>query len=68
MKLSIAQRLALILALTGVLASGLTGYYAYTNSRNLLVAAAEERMRTQANVLIRQVVEAIDSRSRELVM
>jgi diguanylate cyclase (GGDEF)-like protein len=65
-KLSIALRFGLVLALAGVLASGLTGYYVYTSSRTLLVHAAEERLLTATRVLLRQVTVEIDDTTRIL--
>lgn len=66
MKLSIALRFGLVLVLAGVLASGLTGYYAYSSSRALLVHAAEERLLTATRVLLRQVTVEIDDTTRIL--
>ncbi|MBU0752247.1 MAG: diguanylate cyclase [Gammaproteobacteria bacterium] len=66
MKLGIAQRLGLLLALIGVLASGLTGYYAYNASRDLLVKAAEERLLTATRVLVRQITVALDNTGRHV--
>ena len=40
MKLGIAVKLGLLLAMVGVLASGVTGFYAYQASRSLLVQSA----------------------------
>lgn len=66
MKYSIAWRLGLILATVGVLASGLTGYYAYHASRDLLVKAAEERLLTATRVLQRQVTVAINGTAADV--
>ncbi len=66
MKLSIAQRFALVLAIVGVLAAGLTGYYAYHASRGLLVRAAEERLLTATRVLMRQITVALDDGARNV--
>lgn len=66
MKFGIARRLALLLALTGVLASGFTGYYAYSTSRDLLVQAAEQRLLTATQVLVRQLLVALDNTGRDV--
>lgn len=66
MSFGIARRLALLLALVGVLASGLTGYYAYSASRDLLVKAAEQRLLTATEVLVRQLLVALDTSARDV--
>lgn len=66
MKFSIAQRLALILAAAGILAAGLTGYYAYHASRELLVQAAEDRLLTATRVLMRQITMSLDDSTRDV--
>lgn len=68
MKPGIARRLALILALLGILVSGLTGYYAYAASRDLLVQAAEQRLLTATHVLVRQLQVAFDTVSRDVLL
>ena len=64
MRLGIAQRIAFVLALGGVLASGLTGYYVYSSSRTLLVRAAEDRLLTATRVLLRQMSVEIEDAVR----
>ena len=54
-RFGIAFKLALLLGLLGVLASGLTGYYAYEVSRDLLVASAKNELLTSARVLLRRI-------------
>lgn len=66
MKLGIAWRLGLALAAVGVLAAGLTGYYGYSASRQLLVAAAEERLLTATRVLVRQLAVGLDNTARDV--
>src|SRR5690606_32695447 len=51
MRFGIAAKLACLLALFGVLACGLTGYYSYASSRNLILKAAERDLLTAAQVL-----------------
>ena len=68
MKIGIAWRLGLALALVGVLAAGLTGYYGYSASRQLLVAAAEERLLTATRVLVRQLAVGMDNTARDVLL
>lgn len=68
MKLGIAQRLALALAVVGILAAGLTGYYAYDASRGLLLRAAEERLLTSTRVLVRQVATALQKGGQDVLL
>ncbi|MDM4766504.1 diguanylate cyclase [Pelomonas sp. SE-A7] len=65
MKLGIAWRIGLALAAVGVLAAGLTGYYGYSASRQLLVAAAEERLLTATRVLVRQLSVGLENTARD---
>jgi diguanylate cyclase (GGDEF)-like protein len=51
MKLGIRFRITMLMAALGVLASGLTGYYAYLSSQSLLAAAAQREMLTSARVI-----------------
>lgn len=55
MKLGLAVRLAIPIALIGIAAAALTGYYGYTASREQLTAAAEQRLLTATRVLARQL-------------
>jgi diguanylate cyclase (GGDEF)-like protein len=68
MKLSIAQRFALVLAVVGILAAGLTGYYAHIASRDLLLRAAEDRLLTSTRVLMRQVATALQKGGQDVVL
>ncbi len=68
MKLGIAWRLGVALALFGVLAAGLTGYYAYSASRQLLTAAAEQRLVTATRVLVRQLAVGLDNTARDVLL
>jgi diguanylate cyclase len=65
MKMGIAFRFGLLLSLTGILASGLTGYYAYAASRGLLIKAAEERLLTATRVLSSQLMIGIENTARD---
>lgn len=62
----IAFRFGLLLAFIGVLASGLTGYYAYSASRDLLLKAAETRLMTSAQVLARRITVMLDTVSGDV--
>lgn len=68
MRLSIAWRLALVLAAVGILAAGLTGYYAYHASREQLLRAAEDRLLTSTRVLSRQVVTALQKGGQDVLL
>lgn len=68
MRLSIAWRLGLAVALVGVLAAGLTGYYGYASSRSMLVAGAEERLLTATRVLVRQLAIVLDNTAGDVRM
>ncbi|KAB2926938.1 MAG: diguanylate cyclase [Dechloromonas sp.] len=61
-------RFTLLLALIGVLASGLTGYYAFSTSRSLLVTAAEQRLLTANQVLVRQLLVTLEGVVRDVRM
>lgn len=68
MRIGIAWRLGLALAAVGVLAAGLTGYYGYSASRQLLVAAAEDRLLTATRVLVRQLAVGLDNTARDVLL
>ncbi len=65
MKVGMAPRLALILALLAVLASGLTGYYAYATSRRLLVDSAEKSLMTSTQVLGERFLAALGGAAKD---
>jgi len=64
----IAFKLGVILATFGVLASGLTGYYSYTASRNLLVKTAERDLLTSAQVLGRRLSIALGEVAKDALL
>ena len=66
MKVGIAFKLGWLLAGVSILASGLTGFYAYQASRNLLVQSAKEELLTTAKVLARRVTLNREEVSRNL--
>ena len=65
MQIGIAPRLALVLAVFAVLASGLTGYYAYDTSRRLLVERAEKNLLTATQVLGQRLVVALGNAAKD---
>ncbi len=66
MRLGIAWRLALVLALVGALAAGFTGFYVYQASSALVVAAAQNRLLTSTHVVKRRITHSRESISRDL--
>lgn len=68
MSLGIARKLALLLAAVGVLASGLTGVYAYQTSRRLLVESAQQQLLTSTQVLARRITLSQQEISRNLTV
>ena len=66
MKYGIALKLGLLLAGVSILASGLTGFYAYQASRSLLVQSAKTELLTTTQVLARRVTANRSEMSRSL--
>lgn len=66
MNFGIAARLGWLLALGGILAVGMTGYYAYDASRTLLIEAAKNELLTSTQVLARRITLTRESVSRDL--
>jgi diguanylate cyclase (GGDEF)-like protein len=66
MKFGIALRLGLLLAVVGVLAAGVTGYYAYDVSRGLLVQSAKTELLTSTQVIARRMTLMREEVSRNL--
>jgi diguanylate cyclase (GGDEF)-like protein len=66
MRLGLAARLALPMALIGIAAAGLTGYYGYAASRQQLTAGAEQRLLTATRVLARQLVVGLQSTAADV--
>lgn len=66
MRFGIAVKLALLLALVGFLAAGVTGFYAYQASRDLLVDAAQNKLLTATQVLARRITLTRQEISRSL--
>lgn len=66
MKFGIAVKLGILLATVSILASGLTGFYAYQASRGLLVQSAKAELLTTTNVLARRITLSREEVSRNL--
>ena len=66
MRISIAIKLGVLLALVGFVASGLTGYYAYSVSRDLLVQSAKSELLTAAVAVVGRVTGVRTEVSRNL--
>jgi len=66
MKLRLTTRLATVLALLGVLAAGLTGWYVYGASRELMVEAAQSKLLTATQVMVRRVTSTREAVTRDL--
>ncbi len=65
MRFGIAFKLGCLLALFGILVTGLTGYYSYSSSRSMLLKAAERDLLTAAQVLGRNLGSSIENISRD---
>ncbi|MDR7306680.1 diguanylate cyclase domain-containing protein [Rhodoferax saidenbachensis] len=68
MKFGITSRLALVLALVGMLVSGFTGFYAFSVSRSLLVQSAQNELLTSTQVLARRLALTRQEISRNLLV
>lgn len=66
MRMGIAAKLALLLALVGALAAGVTGFYAFQTSRALLVDSAKTELLTSTQVLARRITLTREEISRNL--
>ncbi len=66
MKYGIAFKLGLLLAVVGVVAAGLTGFYAYEASRDMLVNSAKQELLTSTRVLARRMTSSRMEISRNL--
>ena len=60
------SRLTTVLALLGVLAAGLTGWYVYEVSRGLMVEAAQSKLLTATRVMVRRITTAREAVTRDL--
>jgi len=59
MRLGLSLKLTVLLACTGILASGLTGYYAYQANRAMLVNEAERSLLTSTELLSQRLSTAV---------
>ncbi len=66
MTFSIRFKLASLLAVFGILISGLTGYYAYNSSRSMLLQAAERDLLTATQVLGRSLQASLAGASQDV--
>ncbi|HRP26133.1 MAG TPA: GGDEF domain-containing protein [Thauera sp.] len=66
MKFGIAAKLAVVLALVGMLAAGISGFYAYSASKGLLVQSAKAELLTSTRVLARRITVVRQEISRTL--
>lgn len=66
MNFSMRFKLASLLAVFGILISGLTGYYSYSSSRTLLINAAERDLLTATQVLGRSLQASLASASQDV--
>ena len=66
MNFSMRFKLASLLAVFGILISGLTGYYAYNSSRSMLLQAAERDLLTATQVLGRSLQASLASASQDV--
>jgi len=68
MKFGISARLTLVLALVGLLVSGLTGFYAFHVSRSLLVQSSQDELLLSTQVLARRIALTRQEVSRNLMV
>ena len=66
MRLSVGLKLGLWLAAFSILSTGLTGYYAYSKSRDMLIAAEEDKLLTATDVLARRFTNSIAQISQDV--
>ena len=67
MNFSIGTKLGILLSFLGIFFIGITGYYAYNQSRMLLINAAEEKLFTANQVLAQRFSNSIDSISKTVL-
>jgi diguanylate cyclase (GGDEF)-like protein len=67
-KFGITARLAVVLALIGMAVSGLTGFYAYSVSRDLLIQSAQGELMTSTQVVARRISQTRQELSRNLML
>jgi diguanylate cyclase (GGDEF)-like protein len=66
MKFGIAARLSWVLAFCFSVIAGLTSWYAYSTSRDLLTQSAKHELLASANLIVRRVLNVTQETSRDL--
>ncbi|BBF86536.1 diguanylate cyclase [Aquitalea magnusonii] len=68
MRPGLLVKLALLLAIFGILASGITGYYAYTVNRAMLVSAAQSDLITAARGVNRRLSQSVEEAADDALL
>ena len=68
MRSGLLLKLALLLAIFGILSSGITGYYAYTANRAMLVSATQSDLLTAARAVNRRMVQWEDEAADDTLL
>ncbi|NWK78693.1 GGDEF domain-containing protein [Aquitalea sp. LB_tupeE] len=68
MRSGLLLKLALLLAIFGILSSGITGYYAYTANRAMLVSATQSDLLTAASGVNRRIVQWEDEAADDALL
>lgn len=68
MRSGLLFKLALLLAIFGILSSGITGYYAYTANRAMLVSATQSDLLTAARGVNRRMVQWEDEAADDTLL
>ncbi|KJV27513.1 deoxyuridine 5'-triphosphate nucleotidohydrolase [Aquitalea magnusonii] len=68
MRSGLLLKLALLLAIFGILSSGITGYYAYTANRAMLVSATQSDLLTAARGVNRRMVQWEDEAADDALL
>ncbi|QBJ78804.1 diguanylate cyclase domain-containing protein [Aquitalea sp. USM4] len=68
MRSGLLLKLALLLAIFGILSSGITGYYAYTANRAMLVSATQSDLLTAARAVNRRMVQWEDEAADDALL
>ena len=61
MRLGVGLKLGFWLAALGIVSTGLTGYYAYTQSRAMLIKSAEDKLLTATHVLAHRFTDSLSA-------
>ncbi|MBV8679620.1 MAG: diguanylate cyclase [Aquitalea sp.] len=68
MRSGLLFKLALLLAIFGILSSGLTGYYAYSANRSMLVSGAKDDLLTLVQNINRRLAADIDEATADVLL